>query len=88
MTSKTYKAPGQTDGRAAHGALPQLVSLRQLAERFSCDRTTIARRLAAAGIRPYVFNDTRTGLKRYALAEVMEYLYQSRGPDTPPLDPL
>lgn len=67
--------------------VPQLVSLRELAEKFSCDRSTVARRLAAAGIRPVVFNQSRTGLKRYALEDVLAFLRDAKGPATPALHP-
>lgn len=67
--------------------VPQLVSLRELAEKFSCDRSTVARRLAAAGVRPVVFNQSRTGLKRYALEDVLAFLRDAKGPPTPALHP-
>lgn len=60
--------------RHAVQQLDRLVSLRQLAELWSCDRSTVRRRLQAAGITPIIFNDSRTGLKRYRLSEIQAYV--------------
>lgn len=87
MTHRPSRASHVVAPADRSGALPQLVSLKELADRFSCDRSTIARRLAAAGVRPYVFNESRTGLKRYSLDEVLAFVREAKGPPAPQLEP-
>ena len=65
---------GYSARRKSVQRLDRLVSLKQLAELWSCDRSTVRRRLEAVGIKPIVFNDSRTGLKRYRLSEIESYL--------------
>lgn len=63
--------------------LPQLVSARELAALFSCARSTVSRRLRAAGVEPIVFNPSRTGLRRFRLADVLAFVRQAERKSSP-----
>ena len=49
------------------------VSPRELAERWSCTRTTAQRIAARAGFARYLLGEGRNGMVRYSLAEVEAY---------------
>jgi len=71
--SKTFKHVGR-----------ELISLRELAELWHVDRTTVARWLKReAGIRLYVFNGARNGTKRFPKEQVERFLAQKVVKRTP-----
>ena len=52
----------------------ELISLREIAELWHCDRTTVARILQNAGIKSYVLTNKRNGTKRYAKSDVDAFM--------------
>ena len=57
---------------------PQLISEKRLAQQWDCHRSTVARLLERAGVRPYYMGYGRNGLKRYSLHEVQAFVEQTR----------
>lgn len=64
---------------ASH-AVPQLVSIRELAMRWQCYPSTVSRLLTKAQIRPYFLGSGKNGMKRYPLDEVEAYMASRRAP--------
>ena len=58
----------------------KLTSARDLASRWRCHRSTVARILESAGIRPYYLGQGKKGVKRYRQDEVDEFMKGCRSP--------
>jgi hypothetical protein len=68
--------------------LDELISLAELEALWHCHRTTVKRRLDAAGVRPYILNPARTGLLRYAIRDIQVFVERCRAAckSSPPLE--
>lgn len=60
----------------------ELISLREIAELWHCDRTTVARILDRAGIQPYSLTNKRNGTKRYSKHEIDDFMNACLGKRT------
>lgn len=56
------------------------VSLKAVAERWDCDRTTVRRNLEAAGIKAFCLGHGKHGIVRYLLKDVEDYERRCREP--------
>lgn len=56
----------------------EFISLKALARRWDCSRSTVRRILQRAGVRAYFLNDSRNGTLRYRYCEVLEYEGKSK----------
>lgn len=52
----------------------RFVSIKTLAQRWDCSRTTVSRPLDEAGVGAYYFGQGRNGSKRYRQADIDRYL--------------
>ena len=65
-TSKSSHAPSLVH--------QELISLREIAQRWYCSRSTVKRILARAEIHPFFFGDSRNSTVRYSVAEIEAYM--------------
>jgi hypothetical protein len=72
------QVPARLSAPASAG--PKYVSLKAVAERWACDRTTVRRNLEAAGVKAFCFGHGRHGIVRYPLRDVEEYERRCREP--------
>lgn len=72
------QAPARGSERVPAG--PKYVSLKAVAERWACDRTTVRRNLEAAGVKAFCLGHGRHGIVRYLLRDVEEYERRCREP--------
>lgn len=56
------------------------VSLKAVAERWECDRTTVRRNLEAAGIKAFCLGHGKHGIVRFLLKDVEDYERRCREP--------
>ena len=56
------------------------VSLKAVADRWACDRSTVRRNLEAAGVKAFCLGHGRHGIVRYLLKDVEDYERRCREP--------
>ncbi len=54
----------------------RFVSVKTLAERWDCSRTTVSRLLDEAGVEAFYFGKGRNGSRRYLNADIDRYLVE------------
>jgi hypothetical protein len=64
-------------GETAHG---KYISLKALADRWACDRSTVRRNLEAAGVKAFCLGHGKHGIVRYLLRDVEDYERRCREP--------
>ena len=56
------------------------ISLKALADRWACDRSTVRRNLEAAGVKAFCLGHGKHGIVRYLLKDVEDYERRCREP--------
>ena len=73
---ESAKAPQSKSGTVSGG----YVSLKAVADRWACDRSTVRRNLEAAGVKAFCLGHGKHGIVRYLLKDIEDYERRSREP--------
>lgn len=63
--------------------MKQMISLNELAALWNCHRSTVSRKLLAAGVRPVTFGSSKSSMVRFYLQDVDEYVRRCSGERAP-----
>jgi hypothetical protein len=73
---ESAKAPQSKSGAVSGG----YVSLKAVADRWACDRSTVRRNLEAAGVKAFCLGHGKHGIVRYLLKDIEDYERRCREP--------
>ena len=71
--------PARAPGMTGH-TVGKYASLRAVADRWACDRTTVRRNLGAAGVKAFCLGHGKHGIVRYLVKDVEDYERRCREP--------
>lgn len=76
----SWPEPANVAPFKGEGANGKYVSLKAVADRWACDRSTVRRNLEAAGVKAFCLGHGKHGIVRYLLRDVEDYERRCREP--------